>query len=523
MFIDKKILFFLIFLYLTGAFLHLGRMYFQHEEPRRAIIALEMNYTHDYIKPTVLGKPYFKKPPLHNIIIALFFKIFGTNEFSARLVSILSMLAIGITIYFTLKNIVGTDASIFATFSFLTAFSTYFSYGILAETDMLFSLFVFLSIISLFWLKKKGILLGSIFTALSLLTKGFPALHYFYFTLIAYAILKKDIKGYLLSKETVLGFFIIAGSFAGWILLASGTNIHSINYALGFLLSESSSRVLSIEKITQVFKHIILFPIEFWYHFLPFSILFLLFFKKEFKNEFLSLIKDNPKIKELFMFSIVAFVPNFLLYALLPGGRVRYTLVLFAFAAFFIGIIYHILEYTEIENINIKKTGTVLICTVILISIFGGIFDFEFTKTSDYIICVLVALTAVATLFISKTIESKTITFFFIITSFTIMLKILYISIYYNYLFNYYTDYRHFGNKIAEFILKENPKYVMTDAVNLRMLFYVEKNLHMQIHPIDTKKEGVILSKRKRVEQKADYSIDTPKGEYYIIKNIGGV
>lgn len=60
--VSKPLLILLFSIYLFAAFFNLGKMYFQHEEPRRAIIALEMNYTHDYITPHVLGRDYFRKP-----------------------------------------------------------------------------------------------------------------------------------------------------------------------------------------------------------------------------------------------------------------------------------------------------------------------------------------------------------------------------------------------------------------------------------------------------------------------------
>ncbi len=522
MLVSKKILIALSILYLFGAFFHLGKMYFQHEEPRRAIIALEMNYNKNYIQPTVLGKPYFKKPPLHNIVIAAFFKIFGTDEFSARLVSIMSLILFGLLIFAVLKDIVGIEASLFASFAFLTSFVTYFSYGILAETDMFFSLLVFSSMVSLFVFKKQGVIIGSIFASLAFLSKGFPALHYFYFTLIAYGLIEKKIKDMVFLKQVFAASIIIFGSFALWLISFSAGDIHKINYALGFLISESGSRVLSIERIFQSAVHALVFPIKFWYHFLPFSLLVLLFFIREFRDEFKNILNKNDKIKQLANFSFVAFIPNFLLYDLIPDGRVRYTLVLFGFFAFLIGIIYYELEYVEI-GVDFKKIGIFALILTAVIGAAGAVFDYEFTKTDDYIVSALAVLISVIFIYMLQKLKNKYDVIFVSFFSFTIILKILYVSIYFSYLFTYYTNYRAYGNSICKIALKNNPKYVMSDAVNLRLFFYVERCMKLPIHPVCKECIGTVISRHKQKMDIVRDRVETPKGIYYIGKKTGGI
>ncbi len=521
MLISKKILFVVFALYIFGLFLHIGRMYFQHEEPRRAIIALEMNYSGNYTQPTVLGKPYFKKPPLHNIVIAAFFKIFGENEFAARLVSVLSLLLFGAIIFFVLKDIVGTEASVFASFSFLTSFVTYFSYGILAETDMFFSLLVFCSMVSLFVLKKYGILIGSVFAALAFLTKGFPALHYFYFTLIAYGFVNKKIKSSSFIKQSLISPFIIFGLFGLWILSFSHGNIHRIDYALGFLINASGSRVLSIRHIGAALIHSVVFPVKFWYHFLPFSVLSLAFLNRDFRSEFIEILKHNKKIKELLKFSLVAFLPNFLVYDLIPDGRVRYTLVLFGFFAFLTGVLYYEYEYIDID-FKVKRWGFIAFVTLAIVSVVSSVFSYEFTKTSDYVVCMAVAVFSAAFAYETKKNQYKQDLIFISLVGFAVLLKLLYISTYFAYLFTYYTNYRSYGESIAKMVLKNRPEYVMSDARNLRLFFYVERDLKMPIHPISKNRAGVVISMHRNRIKKIIKALDTPKGIYYIGIRNGG-
>ena len=55
------------------------------EEPRRALIALEMLYSGDYLTPTIMGELYFAKPPLFNWIIIVSAKLFGSfSEMAVR-------------------------------------------------------------------------------------------------------------------------------------------------------------------------------------------------------------------------------------------------------------------------------------------------------------------------------------------------------------------------------------------------------------------------------------------------------
>ncbi len=510
--ISKKLLVILILLYIFGALLHLGRMYLHREEPRRSIIAMEMNYSKNYIEPHVLGRPYFRKPPLHNIMIAIFFKLFGINEWSARMVSVLSMITIAVVIFFVSKNILGFEASLFSAFSFALAFISYFDYGILAETDMFFSMFVFLSLVSIF---KRKLFLGSIFTALALLTKGLPALHFFYLTLLVYAFVKRDIKGMLFSKQTIFGGVLIFLLFFGWLALVSKGNIHRFDLALGTVFNASGKRVLSVEKLGALVKHLIEFPISFWVHFLPVSAFFLLLLKKSFYTELKESIRSDPKIRELMIFSMSAFLPNILIYWILPAGRVRYVLALFAVLSFVSGAIYYVIEYYS--AVDFKRVFRWLFAAVGAIALFAIFFDFEFVRGIDYYVSISVfVLSFISYFFITKfNMESLGVIFGTVVL--TVMLKLLYLSTYNAYLFTYYENYREYGQKVARIILSNHPKYVMTDGGNLRLFVYVEKYLGMQLHPVD-RKHGIIIARDRNLVRDVWMKLELPDHIYYVGK-----
>jgi len=509
--ISKRLLVVLFALYLFCGLVHLGRMYFHREEPRRCIIAMEMNYTGNYFVPHVLGRPYFKKPPLHNIVIATFFKLFGVNEWSARIVSFISMVLIALAIFCMAKGIIGVDAALFSAFSFAISIIAYLNYGVLAETDMFFSMLVFMSMTSIF---KGRLFIGSIFAGFALLTKGFPALHFFYLTLFTYALLKKRLKEVILSKEVIFGAIFIFAMFFGWLAVVSDGNIHRFNLALGTLINASGSRVMSIEKLPALAKHLLKFPISFYLRFLPASIVLLLLLRKDFLRELKAVYNSDAKIKELLLFSISAFIPNFLIYWIVPDGRVRYVLVLFAVLSFVLGVLYYVLEYNSPYEFN--KPFRRLFALTATLSVFAVFFDLEFVKGFDYLLAIFVFLvSAVSYLYISNVKpEASRLLVGMVILG--VVFKLLYSATYGAYLYTFYTNYRADGRKVAKIILSKNPKYVMTDGGNLRLFVYVEKYLGMQLHPLSLKKHGIAIVRDKKVLKEVFYKLELPDHVYYV-------
>ena len=55
------------------------------DEARYSLIASAMNQSGDYITPHIKNVIYLEKPPLVSWVTAISFKVFGENDFSARL------------------------------------------------------------------------------------------------------------------------------------------------------------------------------------------------------------------------------------------------------------------------------------------------------------------------------------------------------------------------------------------------------------------------------------------------------
>ena len=75
------------------------------DEPRYAQVAREMLARHDWITPTLGGKPWLEKPPLYYWQAMLAYSIFGVSDWAARLPSAADATLMVIVIYLFLKSL----------------------------------------------------------------------------------------------------------------------------------------------------------------------------------------------------------------------------------------------------------------------------------------------------------------------------------------------------------------------------------------------------------------------------------
>ncbi len=74
------------------------------DEPRYAQVAREMLARHDWITPTLGGKPWLEKPPLYYWQAMLAYRIFGVSDWAARLPSAIDATLMVVAIYLFLKR-----------------------------------------------------------------------------------------------------------------------------------------------------------------------------------------------------------------------------------------------------------------------------------------------------------------------------------------------------------------------------------------------------------------------------------
>jgi len=323
----KQEIFFIILsiiLLVISLFINLGLQPLYLEEPRRAIIALEMILNNNFVVPTELGEFYYNKPPLWNWIIILSFKLFGNfSEFSVRFFSVLSFLLIGLLLFLTGKKYVNTRFGIYTSLLLLISFDLYFYYSNLGEIDIFYSLITFSCFIVLFiFYEKKNYLFlflsFYILCTIGFLTKGLPSISFAGISLIVFFIYHREFKR-LISWQHLSGILIFIGLITGYFYLYSRYN----NYRLFLteLFSQASGRVSGITEDRGIIAHLLIFPFETLKNLLPGSIFIIYIFRKN----FLRTVKENRFIEVC----MLLFSANIILYWLSPGTRQRYIYMLY--------------------------------------------------------------------------------------------------------------------------------------------------------------------------------------------------
>src|SRR5216117_3369805 len=93
----------------------LGSLEIKGEEGRRILPAVTMLQTGNFLVPYVGSEAYFRKPPLVNWLVAASFKLTGVrNEWTARLPSVLAVLAVAIAFLTVARPSLGQNGSLFA-------------------------------------------------------------------------------------------------------------------------------------------------------------------------------------------------------------------------------------------------------------------------------------------------------------------------------------------------------------------------------------------------------------------------
>ena len=96
-------------------------LFLRGEEPRRAVVTLEMMLGSDYIVPHINGWPYYNKPPLFNWFMLASYKIFGVSHWSVRFPSLLSLILTSVFFYYFLRKYVNQQVALLSALFYITA------------------------------------------------------------------------------------------------------------------------------------------------------------------------------------------------------------------------------------------------------------------------------------------------------------------------------------------------------------------------------------------------------------------
>jgi len=374
----KTIVFLLLLVISIAFFFNLGENSLRAEEPRRATISMEMIFSGNYIHPTLNGWSYYNKPPLFNWAQVAFMKAFNSKaEWAARIPSLLSHILCCILIYFSFRNYVGKAvASLTALLSLMAIELLFYGSVFSGEIDLFFCLLVFLQVMSLFifYQRKQWLqlfLLSYFFAALGVLTKGPPSVAFQGLTLIAMAVLYKDVR-FLFRWQHIVGgafFLLVSGGY----FYLYNTNGDAVAFLVR-LFKEASQRTGLETEFSKTLRGIISVPFQLLFLILPASLLIPYFFQKGNFQE----VKANP----LLSFSLYFILFNIPLYWFTGDFKNRYVYMFFPFLILFFAYFYENRKSTmpKVKKISENFYGT-------LIAIFSiASLVFIFTPMADLVV-----------------------------------------------------------------------------------------------------------------------------------------
>ena len=199
----------------------LGSIAIKGEEGRRILPAIRMLETGNFIVPQVGSNSYYRKPPLVNWVVAASFKISGVrNEWTARLPSVLAVLAVALAFVTIARPSLGPKGSIVAALIWMTNIGM-IEKGRLIEIEALYVSLCGLAIIFWlsFWDQKKSPWLiwtpASVILGIGLLAKGPTHLVFFYAIVLAVLWHTKDWR-LLFHPAHFVGLAIMLAISAAW-------------------------------------------------------------------------------------------------------------------------------------------------------------------------------------------------------------------------------------------------------------------------------------------------------------------
>lgn len=450
------------------------------DEPIRAIIALHMEQTGEYIVPTINGDVYLNKPPLYNWIVLGAFKLFGSHEeWVVRFPAVISILLFGLYIYrVTLKELKDRNLALISSLGMITTGNLLFWSSYLGHIDVTYSLVVYASFIVIYrgirdnrWLEM--FLVSYLLCFIGFMMKGLPSLVFQAFTIAAYAIYSRKWKK-LFSIQHIAGILVFVNLLVIYLFLYSEKA--SVTELITRLWSESSQRTVTDQSVWKSISHLFMFPVKFIVDMAPWSLLLLLLVKKSIRK----LAFYHPFTR----FLALTFAVNIVVYWLAPDYRARYVFMLMPIPI--IMSLYGLILKDEGIKEKIDKylliVSQYLIVGIILFSVY-----FTLSK-EDFGTALLISLAAIwlLTLRIYPQMSFKGWKFFIVNL---LLIRVLFSFVVIPDRFDEYNEYvieKHEGQRIG-MITEGQPLAMYHSNVNLTMSWYIE---NVRNEELKTKRDG---------------------------------
>jgi len=326
------------------------------EEPRRAIIAMEMVLSGNWLVPQIHGEAYYNKPPLFNWLLAAFFKLFGSfEEWVVRLPSLLAFVGTAVLHFFVVRRFINREVALLSSLFYLTAADILYYAVNAGEIDLFFALLVYGQIIAIFTFREKkkwvSLFVISYFLAgCGFLTKGMPSVAFQSLTLLA-------IFGYhrawkrLLSWAHLLGIVVFVAVVFPYFWL-----YNQQEDAVGFLINlinEASQKSATESSIGSILLHLLEFPLNLLKLTMPWVLLGYYLFRKD----VLVQLRSNT----LVLFSTIFILANIWLYWISPGTRNPYLYPFFPFLFIVLAFFYQKFSTIRTERLYQLAVGLAII------------------------------------------------------------------------------------------------------------------------------------------------------------------
>ncbi len=227
--------------------------------------AKEMLKNHSWMTPYIFGHPQFEKPVLLYWFLKTAFLIFGLTSFAARFFPALFGMIGVVAVYFLGRIGFKDHKKAFISGIVLMTGGLYVGLSRTVFTDLVFSVFILLSLLSFYWgyslknRKAPGILLFFVFAGLATLSKGPLGLAIPFLSAAIFLFIKKDIK-FLLNRYLAWGLLICGLISLPWYILMF--KLYGNAFIHEFFYNDHIKRIFQAEHIGN----------DTWY-FYPFSMI----------------------------------------------------------------------------------------------------------------------------------------------------------------------------------------------------------------------------------------------------------
>lgn len=320
----------------AGIFGSMQIMELRAEEPRRAIVAMEMMLGKNYIVPKIFAVNYYNKPPLFNWLLVAIFKLTGSfSEVWVRLPSILSLFVTAYLIYKIVKQHINKQAGFIAAVLLLVSADIFF-YGAVdaGEIDLFLMLVMCSQALAIYYysLRQKwwqAFMLSYLLMAAGILTKGLPLVVIQGLLLLCWLTYIKQFKK-LFSIQHIVS--LVIGVAVVFVYFLQYSKQQNVLLYLAQLLTESTQRSALTNKWSSIALNILQAPLQVFYICIPATAILLYACNRN--------VREQLKGDKLFAFSFMFTLIISVIFFLSPQTANRYLYPAFPFIAIMAALVY---------------------------------------------------------------------------------------------------------------------------------------------------------------------------------------